>query len=101
MPLYRQGTQATSIPFGPHGFGVHKRGEFGKFGMPACTSPAGIFICRAIEFELRSQQKNLQVNEYPEELRQAMARRTRLLGNQYGHSIDSCIWIDNLLIMYH
>ena len=101
IPLYRQGTQATSIPFGPHGFGVHKRGEFGKYDMPACTTPAGIFICRATEFEMRAQQNNMPTNEYPDELWQAMASRTALLGNQHGHSIYSCIWIDDLLIMYH
>lgn len=101
MPLYRQGTQATSIPFGPHGFGIHKRGEFGKFDMPAATTPAGIFICRATEYVLRQHEATLHGTEYPAALTAAMRARSTALGDQHGQAIYSCIWIDDLLIMYH
>jgi hypothetical protein len=101
MPLYRQGTQAPSIPFGPHGFGIHKRGEFGKFDMPAATTPAGIFICRATEHVLRQHEAKLQGKEYPAALTAAMRARGADLGDQHGHAIYSCIWIDDLLITYH
>ena len=101
MPLYRQGTQATSIPFGPHGFGVHKRGEFGKFDMPAATTPAGIFICRATEYVLKQHEAALHGHAYPAALTAAMRERAEKLGDQHGQAIYSCIWIDDLLILYH
>ena len=81
IPLYRQGTQATSIPFGPHGFGIHKRGEFGKFDMPAAITPVGIFFCRATEYVLKQHEAKLHGTEYPAALTAAMRARAADLGD--------------------
>jgi hypothetical protein len=69
--------------------------------MPAATTPAGIFICRATEYVLKQHEAKLHGTEYHAALTAAMRARAADLGDQHGQAIYSCIWIDDLLIMYH
>jgi hypothetical protein len=72
---------------------VHKRGEFGKFDMPAATTPAGIFICRATEHVLQQHEEKLHGDEYPVALTAAMQARAASLQcdqNLNFHQLAQC-----------